>query len=181
MSKKAFTSMVATLLAITGFTIATPQPSLAQENEGVRFICNEDGTHPETRVPTPVTIARGPIGEIPVIYWIRSMGNITPEGRCFRVSYRFDNLHQKGALEYLTHGRMGGQPVICTADYNGGPCVHQLLTLLPQDNPIEVLEALLGVKNLATEAAFMSSAIRRINGRYYIDIPLLIDYRIGDL
>jgi len=131
--------------------ITPPQPN----NKDVSFICKYDGTHPVTKAPIPVTVAQGPIGEISVVYWTRAMGGITPEQRCFMVSSQFEHLQKNGSLEYISHGYKNGQPIICTANYNGGECVNQLFTLNHQDNPIEVLRTLLGVQNLATEAVFM--------------------------
>ncbi|NER24002.1 MAG: hypothetical protein F6J86_44340 [Symploca sp. SIO1B1] len=180
MSKKVVTSIFTALVAVTGVTVATAQSSLSQERNRVNFSCNYSGIHPVTKAPTPVTIARGPIGEIPVIYWIRSMGGYSPEQRCNIVSSQFDRLQKTGDLEYITHGYRSGLPVICTANYNGGPCVNQLFTLHPRDNPREVLETLLGIQNLATEAAFMGGAVQNVNGTYYIDLPLFLDYKIGE-
>ncbi|NER51907.1 MAG: hypothetical protein F6J86_24595 [Symploca sp. SIO1B1] len=180
MRKQVVISIFTALVAVTGVTVATAQSSLAQERNRVNFYCKFDGIHPVTKAPIPVTIARGPIGEIPVIYWIRSMGSLTPETRCHHVSSKFDSLQKAGSLEYISHGYMRGQPVICTANYNGGPCANQLFTLHHQDNPQAVLETLLGVQNLASEAVFMGGAVQNVNGTYYIDLPLFLDYRNGE-
>ncbi|NEQ66832.1 MAG: hypothetical protein F6K21_15270 [Symploca sp. SIO2D2] len=145
MSKTAFTPIFTALVAATGVTVATAQSSLAQNQDSVSFLCQDNGIH-------PVTIARGPIGEIPVIYWTKTMGGLTPKERCEQVSNKFDRLQKKGALEYITYGYMNGQPVICTAKNSGSDCEEELLTLSSQDNPQEVLETLLGVKNLGSPA-----------------------------
>ena len=152
MSKTAFTPIFTALVAATGVTVATAQSSLAQNQESVSFLCQDNGIHPVTKAPTPVTIARGPIGEIPVIYWTSTMGGLTPKERCEQVSNKFDMLHKKGALEYITYGYIDGQPVICTAKNSGSDCEEELLTLSSQDNPREVLNTLLGVKNLGSPA-----------------------------
>ncbi|NES19481.1 MAG: hypothetical protein F6K41_11250 [Symploca sp. SIO3E6] len=179
-TKKLLTSILTALAVATGFTFTTGQPSPAQDSGRASFSCKYDGIHPVTKALTPVTVARGPIGEIPVVYWVRPLGGYSPEERCYMVSSKFDSLQKKGALEYISHGMMGGQPVICTANYNGDNCVAQLFTLHPEDSPKEVLEQLLGVRNLASEAAFMAGAIQRVNGTYYIDVPLFLDYRKGE-
>ncbi|NEP14056.1 MAG: hypothetical protein F6K14_28405 [Symploca sp. SIO2C1] len=181
MSKKAFISIFATLFAVTGLTIATTQSSLAQDHELISFRCEPNFIHPVTKARTPATIARGPIGEIPVLYWTSSLDRITPEERCYMVSYRFDRLQKAGSLKYITHGYKNGQPIICTANYPGGNCVEQLFTLRHQDNPQKVLQELLGVRNFSTSALRMAGAIQRINNNWYIDISLFIDYRIGEL
>ncbi|NEQ66852.1 MAG: hypothetical protein F6K21_15370 [Symploca sp. SIO2D2] len=172
-----FTTFATAFAVVTGVTVATAQPSPAQ---GVSFSCDYNGIHPVTKAPTPVTVATGPIGNIPVVYWTRYMGGLTPETRCYQVSSTFDRLQKTGSLNYITHGEMRGQPVICTADYVGGPCEEQLITLFPQDNPQRVLETLLGVQNLASEAAFMGGAVQNVNDTYYIDLPLFLDYKIGE-
>ncbi|NEQ66855.1 MAG: CHAT domain-containing protein [Symploca sp. SIO2D2] len=130
------------------------QTSPTQDSGGVSFYC-KDGIHPVTKAPIPVTVAQGPIGEIPVVYWVRPMGDMTPKERCWWVSSKFDSLQQTGDLEYIKHGYMYGKTVICTAEYAGGQCVHELFTLFHQENPREVLKTLFGVQNLATEAVFM--------------------------
>jgi len=152
MSKTAFTPILTALVAVTGVTVATAQSSLAQNQESVSFMCKDNGVHPVTETRTPVTIARGPIGEIPVIYWTKTMGGLTPKERCEQVSNKFDRLQKEGALEYITYGYMYGQPVICTANNSGSDCEEKLLTLSSQDNPQEVLETLLEVKNLGSPA-----------------------------
>ncbi|NEQ66833.1 MAG: hypothetical protein F6K21_15275 [Symploca sp. SIO2D2] len=180
-TKKVLTSILTTFATafavVTGFTVATAQPSPA---EGVSFSCDYNGIHPDTQLPTPVTVARGPIGNTPVVYWVRSLGGYSPEQRCNIVSSQFDSLQQKGALEYISHGYMGGQSVICTANYNGGDCVEQLFTLHPQDKPQEVLEQLLGVRDLASKAAFMGGAVQRVGDTFYVSMPLWLDYQIGE-
>ncbi|NES19480.1 MAG: hypothetical protein F6K41_11245 [Symploca sp. SIO3E6] len=152
MSKKAFTPIFTALVAVTGVTVATAQSSLAQNQDSVSFMCKDDGIQPVTKARTPVTIARGPIGEIPVIYWTRTMGGLTPKERCEQVSNKFDRLHKKGDLEYITSGYMDGQPAICTANSPGSNCEEELLTLSSQDNPREVLNTLLKVKKLGSPA-----------------------------
>lgn len=93
--------------------------------------------------------------QVPIILWKSgafSSDGWSPEKRCQEVSQRFNNLHQSGALKYLTTGRTNGMPVICAAKSEGSGCVEGglLYTLKPGQNAGQTLRNLLAVRTKAT-------------------------------
>jgi hypothetical protein len=95
---------------------------------------------------TVVTDSRG---ERQLIRWVSDFGHrvgYTPEQRCLEVSNRMrDNFGREG--QYITHGRMNGQNVICQTDRLGEDCQQLLYTLKPEDDPKTKLEDLFQLNN----------------------------------
>ncbi len=101
----------------------------------------------------PVTMAQTPRGNIPVIRWVSNYfggSGYTPEKRCQIVSQKFQEYNQNGDLKFLTTGKVNGQPVICPTSQNGGNCNGVLFTLKPGQNPNQVLQDLMSVRDRAS-------------------------------
>ena len=62
---------------------------------------------------------------------------MTTNPRCEKVSPRFQEAYANQSLKYLTYGTMKGQSVIGTSSQAGGECQTLLLTLLPEDDPLQ--------------------------------------------
>ncbi|MFM6347447.1 MAG: COP23 domain-containing protein [Dolichospermum sp.] len=126
---------VASVLGGLGETLIN-SPVLAQ-NQGIKFVCTEVNQ-------TPVTFSiRNRRGK-QVIRWIDTMGSgkdtRTPKDRCIEVTERL-NTHFSQGGQYITHGTINRQPVICLTNEEGGSCQHLLLTLdYREDDPKQKLE-----------------------------------------
>jgi hypothetical protein len=119
----------------------------------------------------PTTMASTSQDEVPVIRWVSdhfANSGWTPQARCEEVSQRFQTYHQDGSLKFLTTGRMNGQPVVCTADRQGGGCIALLFTLKPTSNPGATLQQLIDVRFRA------SGALSETDDRVYIDINQIL-------
>ncbi|MBP5972655.1 hypothetical protein HW132_07900 [Brasilonema sp. CT11] len=133
-----FTGCVLTVTCITSMV------SQAKAEDEVRFIC-ASGYDKQTDKRFPTTYAWTPRGKIAVIRWKYPWFNsqdITPDKRCKDVSSQFQTAYNKQSLSYITNSTVNGQNVICTARQNDGACDTVLLTLRPQDNPLEILDEL---------------------------------------
>lgn len=117
---------------------AMSQPSAAQTET---YFCgkNKDGI--------PTTYALTATGKkIDVIRWEREWGGeYTPEVRCQIVSAKFQQALENGHLNYVTGGIQNGQKVVCGVRRYGDPCQTVLLTLRKDEDPDQVIPALLGV------------------------------------
>lgn len=145
MQLKSITSLL-TSCALTTFFITSIASvvSQAKADDEVRFIC-ASGYDQETNQRFPTTYAWTPRGKIAIIRWkFKWLNNptITPARRCEDVSSRFQTAYNNQSLAYITNGRIKNQNVICTAKQYDGACDTTLLTLRPQDNPLEVLDEL---------------------------------------
>jgi hypothetical protein len=119
--------------------------SLAQAQSNTFFCGQSQGEF--------VTMARTARGNVPVIRWVSnyfSGSGYTPEKRCEIVSQKFQQFNQDGRLQYLTTGRVNGLPVICAASSYGKGCDGVLFTLKAGQNPNQVLQDLMGVRNRAS-------------------------------
>ena len=127
-----------------GATTAFNQPSYA---EGATFFCRKsDGV--------PVTYARTPRGDVPMIRWVDNNSfppTWTPERRCQEVSQRFQRNYDNGMLITLKTGTLKGQPVVCAAVSQDSPCTDRtmLFTLKPGSNANRIVESLLDRRGLA--------------------------------
>lgn len=144
-------------------------PMLAAPNS---FACKSiDGT--------PTTVAMTDQGEVPIVKWNSSAfatAGYTPERRCQEVSGRFQKYYKESQLNYLTTGRMNGQPVICTTNEVGQGCNGLLFTLRANSSltPAETLTQLMGVRIGASDA--LNESGRKLNRRQnvYLDMRKLM-------
>lgn len=124
--------------SFAGFTLS---PAIAEKT--VNFTC-------ETIGGTPVTFARINQGESrQFIRWISDFGiavGYTPQRRCAEVTGRLNTSFSQGG-QYITHGRMNNQNVICFTDRKGNGCNQLLYTLKPDQDPKAVLEDLFELNN----------------------------------
>ncbi|MBD2180733.1 COP23 domain-containing protein [Aerosakkonema funiforme] len=124
--------------SFAGFTLS---PAIAQKT--VNFTC-------ETIGGTPVTFARINQGESrQFIRWTSPFGSAvgyTPQTRCAEVTGRLNTSFSQGG-QYITHGRMNNQNVICFTNYKGNGCNQLFYTLKPEDDPKAVLEDLFALNN----------------------------------
>lgn len=120
-----------------------------------QFICEQgpDGL--------PTTYAVTPRGRVPVIKWYSdyfSSSGYTSEQRCREVSARFQSFYSLGALNYITHGIVNRQNVVCVASDNGIPCAGDrvLFTLKPGSDPVTTVQQLFNVRAGASSPLFES-------------------------
>jgi hypothetical protein len=122
----------------------SPDSSTAPE-EKIQFTCASTFNN-KLQKKVPTTVAWKPSDKRAIVQWVKPMDNYwTPERRCSEVSQRMQAAHEAGTLKYLTNGKMNGQKVICTATEVNGACKNLLMTMRPQDKPLQFLEEL---KNL---------------------------------
>lgn len=117
-------------------------PNVAQE---VKFLCIKasDGRF--------TTIARLGGRDVQIVKWTSdyfSKAGYNKEKRCLEVSDRFQINYDRGTLKFITHDRVDGQNIICTAPYKDTACIPDglLFTLKPDENPNEVVSGLLAIK-----------------------------------
>lgn len=125
---------------ITAFC-TTYMVSQAKASDEVRFIC-ASGFDKQANQRFPTTYAWASRGKIAVVRWKYSWfnnQNLTPARRCQEVSSRFQTAYNNQSLDYITNGTVNGQAVICTAREKNGACDITLLTLRPQDDPLQIL------------------------------------------
>ena len=114
----------------------------------------------------------------PIIIWNNetfSDSGFDPQTRCEKVSPRFQEAYVNQTLNYLTHGTMNGQSVICTSSQAGGECQTLLLTLLPEDDPLQTLEQLSDVfLGYASSPLQQSSEdpVQEIGDRVYVEVDI---------
>lgn len=134
-------------LNLASLQIETEAQAQTSDLSETKFIC-KPSYDPETQQPVPTTYAWQPHKKIPIVRWTSTLGSKeewTPQKRCEEVSSRFQEAHDNGSLEYLTHGTINAQAVICTARSLGEDCDTLILTLRSQDNTEETLEQLSNV------------------------------------
>ena len=138
-----------TILTASAIAVTSALPVLTQTEVNLtsqlQFFCTE-GYDPDLKQYIPTTFAqRLQDRKTAIIRWRSDWFKRTgwdQEARCQEVALRFQEAYQEGMLEYLTHGRMNHQSVICATRNYGGSCQKLILTLKPQDNPIQVLNLL---------------------------------------
>lgn len=163
MKLQLFTQML-TVSALALSAIATlSQPSSAQTK--TYFCDTSDGV--------PTTVARNVTGRmIPVIRWTSNLGSeYTPQRRCQEVSARFQNASEKGLLNYMTTGIMGGQKVVCASSEYGGPCSDLLFTLNRNQNASAVIQHLVEIGYKARGPVIQS---KDGSSQIYIDMNMLL-------
>ena len=118
---------------------AVPIVQAQTKGDQIEFICGA-GFDKNTGKKQPTTYLWFQGNKYGVIRWVKAMGSTTPQELCDKVSSRLQEALDNGSLNFVTNGSINGQPVICTARKYNGDCDTLILTLRPQDNPLEVLE-----------------------------------------
>ena len=114
----------------------------------------------------------------PIITWNKenfSDAGFDPQKRCETVSPKFQEAYANQTLNFLTHGTMNGQSVICTSDRVGGECQTLLLTLLPENDPLQTLEQLSDIfLGYASSPLQQSSeeSIQEVGDRIYVKVDV---------
>ena len=148
--------------------------NLAQE---IQFACNQI-FEPTTNQYIFTTSAWNSQYKKPIITWKKeNFSNVgfDPQRRCEIVSSRFQQAYENNSLKFITYGTMNGQSVICTSRRVGGDCDTLLLTLLPQDDALAVLEQLsdilLGYANAPLEQSSEES-VYEVGDRIYVKVNI---------
>ncbi len=179
--------VIITAIMITGASFGCANKSLnsssttikEESTSKIQFICNKTyDASSQTYVYS--TVAWNPINKKPIVVWKRedfSGNNYPPATRCQEVSPRFQQAYDNGSFKYLTHGKMNGQPVICTASIVGEDCQTLLITLRHEDNAERTLEQLSDIL-----LGYASSAIEQSSGdiSYSEDNKLYVEVDIED-
>ncbi|AFZ02623.1 COP23 domain-containing protein [Calothrix sp. PCC 6303] len=114
--------------------------------------------------------------KIPVITWVKKLGDYTPKARCQAVSSRFQTAYERGILNYLTSGISRGQAVICAASQYGGPCTQLLFTLKSHEDASSVLQHLGDIGYKARGPILQSEDA---SSQVYIDMGALVKGKSG--
>ncbi|MFB2837907.1 COP23 domain-containing protein [Floridanema evergladense] len=149
--------------------VAQPSYSQADVNSDRTFYCGTFRGVPATMV------RRGSGDDISLIRWNTNYGGFSAQSRCQTVSDRFESEYKIGRLSYVTTGRIGRQPVICTAASQGGSCVALLFTLRMGDDGNAILRQLFEIRTLSANAPIEQSTYMKpesVQGeiRYYVDV-----------
>lgn len=144
--KIATTLMLAFATNLIGIVVSLITINPVQAGERVFYCDSGYDKVTDKKLPTTYTFYEGEKRSL--IRWTKHLGNYTPQERCDVISPRFQEAYRKDGLSIITNGYMNNQPVICTANENGGDCVTLLMTLRPTDNSLVILnelkDALLG-------------------------------------
>jgi hypothetical protein len=117
---------------------AVPMVQAETSGDKYQFTCNQ-GFDKNTGKEQPTTYLWYEGKKHSVLSWVKTSGSTTPQERCNKVSSRLQEAYDNGSLNFVTNGSMNGQAVICTAREYGGNCDTLILTLRPNDNPLEIL------------------------------------------
>jgi len=150
---------------------ATPQAQPPQQGPSSGIFCRL-----RNGIPTTVSLTRR--GEVPIIKWTSGefdASGWTPEKRCELVSQRFETFRASGQLQYLTTGRVAGQPVICAVVSDSSPCTPAdvLYTLKKGQDPSATLRRLLNVRRGVT------GVMQETGTRVYLNFNQFIDERLA--
>ena len=176
-----FASLIASAIAVgcAGNQVNNGKTTQEKFKQKIQFICNK--TYDEaSKGYVYSTIAWNPNNKKPIIVWKRedfSGNDFPPQKRCEKVSPRFQKAYDNGSLNYITHGEMNSQPVICTASTVGDTCQTLLITLKHQDNAEQTLEQLSDIL-----LGYTSSALEQSSGEiaYSDDNRIYIKVDIED-
>ncbi len=168
--KLKLSAQILSVIAMTLASVGTiTQPSYGQT---AKFFCGMSRGVPATFVTTYR-------GYIPIIKWVdTSFGKRwTPHARCEAISRRFNYFYKKGTLRYIRAGSLNRQPVLCVANFKGGPCLRNgvLVTLKRGTNPHRVLYRLTTKPASAGGRTLeLENPISNSRGATYLDVIKLM-------
>ncbi|MBD1929166.1 hypothetical protein H6F74_23410 [Trichocoleus sp. FACHB-90] len=116
----------------------------------------------------PTTVLITPQWERQFIRWVDpyfSKDGYTPERRAKEVTARL-NRYFSQKDQFITHGVMNKQPVICTTNRFGNGCNNLIYTLKPNQDPAIVLEDIFAL----TDRNFAGTVLRESSCTSYINI-----------
>lgn len=163
MKTRLFAQLLTACTFVLGSVPFLTSPSVAQNTT---YFCGK------SRDGVPTTFAMTSTARrVQIIRWERDWGIMSREARCKEVSSRFQKAYDNGTLNFITHGVMSGQKVICTAREYGSPCSSLLFTLRSEDNPRQVINNLMGMGYQARGPVVQSEDGEP---QIYIDMDLLL-------
>lgn len=172
-----YSLLLASLLSILGSFSTETKAQTNKQLRDIQFACGQS-FNSQSKQYVFTTFAWNSRNKKPIITWNKetlSDSGFDPQTRCEAVSPRFQEAYTNQTLEFLTYGTMNGQSVICTSSQVGGECQTLLLTLLPQDDPLEVLELLSNIfLGYASSPLQQSSedSIHEVDNRIYVEVNI---------
>ena len=144
MRLRLFAPILTGLAVALGINTTLNQPSYAGNTT---FFCGRSNS-------VPVTYARTPRGNVPMIRWVSNNYFPPPwtaERRCQEVARRFQRNYDHGMLKGITTGTLRGEPVVCAATGKIEPCTDRtlLFTLKRGSNANITVQRLLDRRGLA--------------------------------
>ena len=145
MKLRLFAPVLTGLVVALGAPTTWNQPSYAGSTT---FYCG-------MRQSVPVTYARTPRGNVPIIRWVSSNyfpAPWNPQQRCRVVAQRFQRNYDNGTLRAIVPGTLKGEPVVCAAISRNSPCTDRtlLFTLKRGSNPSLTVGRLMDRRGLAS-------------------------------
>ena len=173
-------SLFLLLISLIALPVVRSTKAQAQFNKqlgDIQFACSQSYDR-ESEQYLFTTFAWNSQNKKPIIIWNNetfSDSGFDPQTRCEKVSPRFQEAYADRTLNFLTHGTMNGQSVICTSSQAGGECQTLLLTLLPEDDPVQTLEQLSDVfLGYASSPLQQSSEdpVQEVGDRVYVEVDI---------
>lgn len=172
-----FSCLFAGLLSISANLLTEAEAQSDNLQSNIQFACGQSfDSNSQQYIFT--TFAWNSQHKKPIITWSKetfSDAGFDPQKRCEAVSPRFQEAYSNQSLKFLTHGTINGQSVICTCSLVGGDCQTLLLTLLPEDDPLQVLEQLSDIfLGYASSPLQQSSeeSIHEVGDRIYVEVDI---------
>ena len=169
--------LLISLVALPVVRSTKAQAQLNKQSEDIQFACGQSYDRAKEQYLF-TTFAWNSQNKKPIIIWNNetfSDSGFDPQTRCEKVSPKFQEAYANQTLNYLTYGTMNGQSVICTSDQAGGECQTLLLTLLPEDDPLQTLEQLSDVfLGYASSPLRQSSEdpVTEVGDRVYVKVDI---------
>ena len=138
MKNKIITSLI---ISSTFITIANFNNISQAQTSDIQFICGVSFSQKYNK-PVPTTIITFKDKKIPLIQWVKNISTLTPQERCKAVSNNFQKAQDNESLKFLVNRKQNGNNVICTAKEAKGPCQTMIMTLRPDEEPLEFLNEL---------------------------------------
>lgn len=172
-----FSCLLTGLLTISANLLTEANAQSANSRSKIQFACGQSFDR-NSQQYIFTTFAWNSQHKKPIITWNNETFSDTgfdPQKRCEVVSPRFQEAYNNKSLKFLTHGTINGQSVICTSRLVGGDCQTLLLTLLPEDKPLQTLEQLSDIfLGYASSPLQQSSeeAIHQVGDRIYVEVNI---------
>ena len=163
---------------LTFSNIATEAEAQSNNSLGdIQFACGQSYNRNDRQYMF-TTFAWNSQNKKPIVTWTNetfSDAGFDPQKRCETVSPRFQEAYTNQTLKFLTHGTMNGQSVICTSSQVGGDCQTLLLTLLPENDPLQTLEQLSDVFLGYASSPLQQSSddpVQEVGDRIYVEVDI---------
>lgn len=160
-----FLSILTTSVILLSATATSLRPSFAQTNSSTYF-CQRGNDGVWTTYAKNYNNKK-----IPIIRWVKTLGEYTPKVRCQEVSSRFQSAYENKILNFLTTGISSGQAVICATSEHGGPCNQILFTLKSPKQASSVVQSLIDLGYRARGPINQSGG----SSQEYVDMNMLLN------